>query len=293
MKFSPIYQKHCNQLTQVSHFIRGKFWNYNDTMTIILLLPLIIGWVAGWVVNYLSDVLPITRSFSKPVCLKCGTEFSLIDYLLMRGCAQGHSRHVRTWFVQVIITLLSIYTYLNTPAKIGYWGGIALLIYFGIVFVIDLEHRLILHPTSIVGGLLAFILGIISHGTIPTLLGALGGLLIMLGFYFFGMLFAKIRSNRMRAQGYEPDDEEALGQGDVILVTVLGFLVGWPLIWFMIIVSVLLGGVISILFLFGLFITRRYNSNALMIFLPYGPYFVIGAGLIVYFPNVLKVLLPS
>ena len=261
-------------------------------MTIMLVVPLMAGWISGLVINYLSDVLPITRSLSKPVCLKCGVEFSIADYLLLKGCTQGHTR-VRAWFVQIIITLLSLYTYTNFTAKIGYWGGMALLIYFGIVFVIDLEHRLILHPTSIAGALLALTLGTILHGIVPTLLGAVGGLVIMLGFYFFGVLFSKLRANRMRAQGFEADDEEALGQGDVILVTVLGLLVGWPLIWFMVLISVLLGGVISILFLIGLVITRRYNSNALMIFLPYGPYFIIGAGLIIYFPHILKALLPS
>ena len=117
-------------------------------MTIMLVVPLIAGWISGLVINYLSDVLPITRSLSKPVCLKCGAEFSIADYLLLRSCRQGHTR-MRAWVVQIIITLLSLYTYTNFAAKIGYWGGMALLIYFGIVFVIDLEHRLILHPTSI------------------------------------------------------------------------------------------------------------------------------------------------
>ena len=261
-------------------------------MTITLVIPLIVGWISGLAINYLSDVLPITRSFSKPVCLKCGAEFSFTDYLLLKSCVQKHTR-IRAWIVQIIITLLSLYTYINFPAKIGYWGGVALMIYFGVVFVIDVEHRLILHPTSIAGAALALTLGTILHGIGPTLLGALGGLVIMLGFYFFGMLFSKLRAKRMRAQGYETDDEEAFGQGDVILVTVLGLLVGWPLIWFMVIVSILLGGAISILFLAGLVITRKYNSNALMIFLPYGPYFIIGASLIIYFPNVLKALLPN
>jgi prepilin signal peptidase PulO-like enzyme (type II secretory pathway) len=156
-----------------------------------------------------------------------------------------------------------------------------------------MEHRLILHPTSIVGSLIALVLGTVSHGLTPTLLGGLGGLVIMLVFYFFGVLFARIRARRMRAKGMEADDEEALGQGDVILVTRLGFLVGWPLIWFLIIVSTLLGGIVSLFLVAGLLITRRYNTNALMVFIPYGPYFIVGAALIVYFPNLLRALLPN
>ena len=76
----------------------------------------------------------------------------------------------------------------------------------------------------------------------PTLLGGLGGLLIMLAFYGLGVLFTRIRAKRLLAMGQEPDDEEALGSGDVILVTILGFIVGWPLIWLCLLYGILLGG---------------------------------------------------
>ena len=116
----------------------------------------------------------------------------------------------------------------------------------------------------------------------------------MLAFYYFGVLFARLRSRRMQAQGLEADDEESLGQGDVILVTILGFLVGgWELISLLLFVSILLGGIVSLLLILGLVITRRYNSNALMIFIPFGPYFILGAALIVYFPGILKTLIPN
>lgn len=274
-------------------FTRVKIWNYNDFMTVEWTIPLLLGWVAGWIVNYLSDVLPATRRFSNPVCLQCGETFSVKDYLLFRQCKNGHSRSLRTWIVQIAMTAFTVYVFTQPPAKIGFWGGLLLLVYFGVVFAIDMEHRLILHPTSIVGSILALVLGIVSHGLVPTLLGGLGGLLIMLLFYFFGVFFARLRAKRMRAQGLEADDEEALGQGDVILVTVLGFLVGWPLVWFMVIISILLGGIVSFLLVVGLLITRRYNSNALMIFIPFGPYFILGAALIVYFPQVLSAMLPG
>ncbi len=97
----------------------------------------------------------------------------------------------------------------------------------------------------------------------------------------------------MKAQGQEADEEEALGAGDVILVTILGFLVGWPLVWFLILLSILLGGFVSLLLVVGLLVTRKYEKNALMMFIPYGPYFITGAFLIVFIPRFLAYLVPG
>jgi len=262
-------------------------------MSITLILPIILGWLAGLIINYLSDVLPGTRTFSQPVCLECGAAYSWKDYLLFRACQNGHARATRLWIVQAIILAISVYTWLLPPAKIGYFLGMILVTYFGLIFTIDMEHRLILHPTSLFGSLLALIVGLVSHGLRPTLLGGLSGLLIMLGFYYFGVLFAKIRTKRMLAMGQEADDEEALGAGDVILVTILGFILGWPLIWFGLVFGILLGGLVSLLLIFWLVISRKYEKNALMLFIPYGPYFITSTFLMIYFPSFIEKIVPG
>jgi len=127
----------------------------------------------------------------------------------------------------------------------------------------------------------------------PTLVGGLSGLRIMLAFYFLGVLFARYRAKRMRAAGEEPDDEEALGAGDVILVAILGLMVGWPLIWFGLLVGILLGGAVSLLIVLWLVISRQYGKNALMLFIPYGPYFIISAYLILFLPQWLALIVPD
>ncbi len=200
---------------------------------------------------------------------------------------------MRLWIVQIVIAALSVYTWINPSTKLGYFPGLILLTYFGVVFVIDLEHRLILHPTSIFGAILGLIAGVIAHGISPTLLGGLGGFLIMLAFYYLGVLFTRMRAKRLMARGQEPDDEEALGSGDVILVTVLGLIVGWPLIWLCLLYGVLLGGLVSLLILLWLLVSGRYKTSALMTFIPYGPYFIVTAGLIVYFPKFLALVVPG
>lgn len=258
-----------------------------------LTLPILAGWIAGWIVNYLADVLPITRRLDKPACRQCGVSFSWAAYLSFRRCPDGHGRSPRLWLVQIAITAMSVYAFLNPPLKIGYWAGMVLLAYFGVVFVIDVEHRLIMHPTSVFGALLALTLGIYSHGLAATLSGGLAGFLILITFYLFGILFTKMREKQMKMKGLEPDDEEAFGQGDVILATILGFLVGWPLIWFAVIVGIFLAGGISVLLVASWVIRRQFKANALMNFIPLGPYYILGAALVVYFPDILRALLPG
>jgi len=264
-----------------------------NSMSITLIVSIILGLFAGWLVNYLADVLPVTRSFSQPTCPQCGADFGWRDYLLLRPCQNGHPRKLRLWIVQIILLAANVYTFIQPPPKLGYFFGLILMIYFGVVFVIDLEHRLILHPTSIFGVVLGLIVGIVAHGVSPTLLGGLGGLLIMLAFYGLGVLFARVRAKRMLAMGQEADDEEALGSGDVILVTILGFIVGWPLIWLCLLYGILLGGLVSLFIVLWLIISGKYKTSALMTFIPYGPYFVTTAALIVYFPRFLAMLVPG
>jgi prepilin signal peptidase PulO-like enzyme (type II secretory pathway) len=255
------------------------------------MIPLFTGILAGWTINYLADVLPHTRSFSQPTCLVCNTRFNTRDYLFMRPCSNGHHRNPRTWAVLFITMGISVYIWLYPPENIGYLLGLILVTYLGLVFVIDLEHRLILHPTSIFGLILGLIVGLIRRDLRETLLGALGGLTIMLFFYFLGVLFARFRARRMQAAGQEVDDEEALGAGDVILVTILGLIVGWPLIWFGLLSGILLGGVVSLFLLAWLVISGQYSKNALMMFIPYGPYFITSIFVIVFLPDLVSKIL--
>jgi leader peptidase (prepilin peptidase) / N-methyltransferase len=259
-----------------------------------LVIPLILGWIGGWIVNYLADVLPVTRRFSRPACQHCNTDIRWQDYLLFRTCPScGKRRKLRAWIIQVFLAATSVYIWISPPAHLGYTLGLIVLIYFSMDFVIDLEHRLILHPTSIFGLILGLGAGILRQGLGPTLIGGLVGFAIMFFFYLIGTLFARMRTRRMQAAGLETDDEEALGAGDVILSTILGFFLGWPLVWFGLLFGILLGGAISVLLVLGLFISGQYKHKAWMVFIPYGPYFLLSSFLIIYLPTLVKVVVPK
>src|SRR4026207_324257 len=206
-------------------------------MYITLLFPIFLGWVAGSLVNYAADVLPFTRRFSQPICQHCQTPYSWADYLTLRPCRScGKSRSLRTWLVLILAVVSFVYFWLHPSKALGFSLGVIVLIYFGIITVIDLEHRLILHPTSMFGAALGLIVGTYLYYTAlkysflasmgASLLGGLIGFGVMFLFYQLGAIVARYRSRKMQAAGKEDDDEEALGGGDVYLLGVLGLMVG-------------------------------------------------------------------
>lgn len=251
-----------------------------------LIIPMILGWFAGLFINYAADVLPFTRRFSQPVCRQCGAASSFADYIMLRGCRNcGTRRSLRTWLVQILAVSSFAYFWLYPSKALGIPLGMIVLVYFGIITVIDLEHRLILHPTSLVGAVLGLIVGTSIHsradglllGMGKSLLGGLFGFGVMFLLYQLGALVARWRARRMQAAGQAADDEEALGGGDVYLAGVLGLMLGWPFILNALVLGVLLGGLVSFFFILALVLRRSYVSDALMTFIPYGPYFILSA----------------
>jgi hypothetical protein len=74
---------------------------------------------------------------------------------------------------------------------------------------------------------------------------------------------------------------------------VLGLILGWPLIWFGLLLGILLAGGFGILLILAMLLTRRYRNQALMIFMPYGPFLILSAFIIVFFPRWLALVVPK
>jgi leader peptidase (prepilin peptidase) / N-methyltransferase len=244
----------------------------------LIVLAISLGWMAGAVVNYLADVLPWKRKLSRPFCLECQQEMLWVNYLIWpRRCTQcGKSRAWRVWLVEMSAVTVSLWLWLTPPDRIGYGLGMIIWIFFGIVVVIDLEHRLILHPISLAGAGLGLVVGVYLHGLIDTLLGGLAGFGIMFLLYGLGIFFMKV-SSRMRGQ---PVEEDALGYGDVNLSGVLGLMLGWPGILAGLTIAILLGGVVSLIYLLFTIVTRRYQAFTAI---PYGPFLIAAAIALLFF----------
>lgn len=261
-------------------------------MTLSIFIPLAAGLLLGLLVNYLADVLPHTRRLSAPVCLHCGGPFRLSDYLLLRRCREcGKRRSARNGLVLLAVVAVAIYVQQRfAPTPLDYTLYLLVLGYFALVTVTDIEHRLILHSTSVFGALLGLGIGWLKRGIVPTLIGGLAGFLFMFALYYLGVLFARYRARKMQAAGQEADDEEALGFGDVTLSTALGLLIGWNRIWIVLLQGILFAGIFGVFLILALMVVRRYKENALMVFMPYGPFLILSAFLTIYVPDWMRLI---
>ncbi len=253
---------------------------------ITYILAIIIGWLSGIVVNYVADVLPLRRRLTKPFCIQCDTVQTWRNYLIWpRKCPVcSHSRNLRVWIVEGFYIISSVLIRQNPPEGLGYLMGMIVLAYFGVVVLIDLEYRLIMHPVSLAGAVLGLVVGILRVGWLKALIGGVAGFGIMWLLYMLGVLIIKMID---RARG-RPVNDVALGFGDVNLSGVLGLMLGWPLILVSLVVSVLIGGVVSLIYIVIKLITGKYHA---FMALPYGPFLVLGAVILIYFRDaVLKLI---
>ena len=244
----------------------------------MLALVILLGWIVGGFINYISDVLPYKRRLTAPFCIHCEQPQPLVNYFVWpRKCPHcGHHRTYRTWMVELLTTLIVVWLWLQPDLVLGFWFSLVLLVYFSIVVVIDLEHHLIMHPTSIFGAVLGLVLGIQLHGFIDTQMGGLAGFGAMLGLYILGALFARFIVRRSQS-GF---NDEALGFGDVILGGILGLILGWPAIIAGLFFAILFAGVISLIYLVISFLARKYRAFT---FIPYGPFMIAGAAALIFF----------
>ncbi len=238
----------------------------------------LLGILAGSVINFLADVLPLTRSLTPLICVHCGNRWPVFAYLMLQPCAHCHQRRSIRSFAVIILTALGFAALALIPAatgKMGFAISAIVLTYFGVVAVIDLEHRLILYPVVIAGVILGAGVGIWRHGWLSTALGGLVGFLIMFGLYAFGAFFVRWLSRR---RGKETD-EVALGYGDVNLSGVLGLLLGFPGIFAGLTLAIILGGVGSLVVIVIMLLKKRWHA---FIAVPYAPFLVLAAAILLF-----------
>lgn len=242
-----------------------------------LMLVVIVGGIIGILINYFSDVLPVSRRIARPLCRVCNQPYSIRDYLISYRCSICDNKtSTRSIIVLISAIVICVLLKLFPFSILGFWATLPILIFLGVIMVIDIEHRVVLVQTSIFGFVLFFLYGIRLSDLLSTIFGALAGFLIMLTFYYLGIAFTKI-AGKLRHQEI---DEVAFGFGDVCLGTILGLLTGWPSIVGAFFISILTFVAFSLVLLFALLLAKRYRafSNAQ----PFTTFLVLGAIAIFY-----------
>jgi leader peptidase (prepilin peptidase) / N-methyltransferase len=243
-----------------------------------LFFCVLIGAVIALVLNYLADVLPVTRKFSRPCCNHCGHTFSAREYLISFKCPECKKRpSLRYWLVMFLglvgVPLLAVF-----PLQpLGFWISLPLVAFLALVAIIDIEHKAVLIETDIAGIILGVIYGLLIHDPLEVLLGGIAGAGLMLILYFGGVLFNRVLG-KIRNQEI---DEVALGLGDVFVCGYLGLIMGWPHIVGMIIIAILIGGVFALGFIAVKLIRKTYSA---FMAIPYVPFLILAALIMFYLP---------
>ncbi|MCX6054611.1 MAG: prepilin peptidase [Chloroflexi bacterium] len=241
-------------------------------MTLIELIKcVLIGFTEGIIINYVADVMPRSRRLVRPLCPNCQKAYTFYQYLFSFKCQNcGNKSSIRHLIVLIVSILCSIAVFLFPLNSINYFATIPIFLFLGSILVIDIEHRVVLIETSLVGLILFFVYGIYQNGFIFTLLGGVSGFLLMLLIYFFGILFSK-GLGKIRKQEIE---EVALGLGDVYTCGFLGLLTGYPLIIGSILLAIIASGIFSFFYISIKLLFKDYHAFTAI---PYTPFLIAGA----------------
>jgi prepilin signal peptidase PulO-like enzyme (type II secretory pathway) len=241
-----------------------------------IVLAILGGLIVGVLSNYLADVLPCNRKLTSPVCLGCGHQRTYREFFLGADCLYcGKVNKTRYWLVLLADVLLSLALMLKPVHGLPFLVGLTLLVLFTVMIVTDMEYRVILEQVSLVGYFLCAGAGVLLHGIAETALGGAAGFLIFLGLYYAGKLFAR----RLSKNREVPIDEEALGFGDVHLAGIIGLLTGFPFILTALLAAIILGGIISGVFILITVAKKQYRAFQAI---PYGPFIIIGGIIALY-----------
>lgn len=236
----------------------------------------VFGLVIGSFISVLIYRIPQGESIVSPpsACRSCGSRLTLQDlipvlsYIFLRGKCRHCTERIpaRYLLVELITAGTFIALYYKFGLSVPFFAFAYLLTILIAIFFIDIDHRIIpngLVLAGLAGGFAVFVYNCISP--MPEVFAdtkwwtPLAGLLPGSAF----LLIVAIVGSLL----YKTDD--AMGMGDVKLMAPVGLFLGWKLCLIALFVSVILGGLLSLL-LMVTGIKKRKDTVA------FGPFIVVG-----------------
>lgn len=231
----------------------------------MVLLYALLGLLTGTFLNLAADHLPQRRSIlDPPLCLYCQAEWGWVDSisvlsLVLRGGRCPHCGAPHRWR-RPVLEALTMFTFAFYWLRYGPSLQLVLITLYTcilfLVFVIDLEHHLILRVV-IFPAIGIAMLGSFFYPWLGVRRALLGGALAFLFFYLVAIIGSLIFRRT------------AMGRGDANLAAFIGLITGFPEIIFALIISVCLGGMVAMV----LVLTR---TRGLQSYIPYGVFLVVG-----------------
>lgn len=235
-----------------------------DILWIVILF--ILGLEIGSFLNVVIDRLPEDRSLIKPPshCDNCGTRLKPIDliplvsYLWLRGRCRYCGTHLtqRIFWVELATGLSLALLWAKYDWSNDFWILAVYACLLIVIFVIDLNTQLILNK-------LTYPACVFALATVPlrdelTYIDWRDNVLIG-GAVGFALLFLVVVLSR-----------GGMGWGDVKMAALMGFALGFPIIFVGLMIGILCGGSIAAVLLI---LKRKGRKQAI----PFGPFLAIGA----------------
>jgi leader peptidase (prepilin peptidase) / N-methyltransferase len=230
--------------------------------TLVTLLGLLI----GSFLNVCIYRLPRGKSPVRPRsgCPACGhmlpwyENIPVLSYLALRGKCSSCGTPISAMYpiIEAIIGSMFLAAYL-------WYGPSALLVVrllFGcamiVLFVIDLQHRILPNVITIPGIVVGFLLSeVAGPGWVASLIGIAAG---AGGLFAISEIYYRVRH------------EEGLGMGDVKMLGMIGAFLGWKLAILTLVLSSVAGSLVSV----AILVARKGSLKSA---LPFGTFLAIGA----------------
>ena len=218
-----------------------------------------------------SSRVPKGESINRPAshCVACNHKLSwyenipILSYIFLGGKCKNCKAKIPIFYflLEVIGGLSFLALYLVFGFTLEYFIGILLTILFLIIAGIDYDTHDIYDITTIIFGVISIIYVVtksILTKTVPynEFIGAVGGFIV-----FYLIRFISMRVYK----------QEALGLGDVLLVLVAGFLLGYLKLILAILFASLLASILEL----SLIALKKKNRESEIAF---GPYLLFGFG---------------
>ncbi|MDX9776325.1 MAG: prepilin peptidase [Petrimonas sp.] len=226
----------------------------------------LMGAVFGSFFNVLSDRLPAQKSILKPPshCPQCETRLKIPDlipvvsYIFLRGrcryCGSPIPKRV------LLVELSSAGMFLGLYLIFGLSPELAIaLFYFSVllvILVIDLEHQLVFPVIVYTVAVIVSVINALTPemaftpGFLNSLAGGVAGLVLFFLIYYLS-------------------GKKGIGEGDISLSGLMGFMLGFPSVFVGIFLAVVTGGIVAV----ALLMLKLKNRKQAI---PFGPFLSLG-----------------